>query len=730
MTHTPPRFHTGLLLTGLTAMLGLVACASAPATALITPVPRTGQVLADTTLPLGNDSLSASWSVTHGSLLPATLVDHLSGKQLAAPRELFTLVFRNGTRLPASRLKTLSFTSGTVAGIPNASCLAERLNGRRVSAVLETADGALRVQWQALLREGTTYIRQKVAITPLKGDADLARVTLVDQDLPGADVIGQVPGSPVVAGTFFTGFEHPMSTSRVEMPLAKTIPLPVSKGSAECEDDPLPVDAIPLTAEPAKTHATCWLELALPLKEGKTFACSSVAGVTAEGQLRRGFLAYTEHERAHPYRTFLHYNSWYDIGYFTPYNEADCLGVINAFADELGAKRGVKMDSFLFDDGWDDVNKGGEWAFHKGFPNGFTKVKEAAAKVGAQPGMWLSPWGGYGPPRVARRKSGEAAGYEIAKGDDYAAAKTDKEREYNQLFALSGPKYYESFHKACLNMVTQYGVNQFKLDGTGNVNSVVPGSKFGSDFEAAIALIRDLRQVKPDIYINLTTGTWPSPFWLPICDSIWRGGEDHFFRGVGSARQRWMTYRDGDTFDRIVRGGPLYPLNSLMLHGILYAKGAHNLSTDPENDFTSEVRSYFGNGTQLQEMYISHQLLTKKNWDDLAECAKWSRANASTLVDTHWVGGNPGKLEVYGWASWSPAKGILTLRNPNEKEQTFTVDLNKAFELPAGAATRYILKSPFKQRAVNELEGTLDAGKPVKITLRPFEVLVFEAMPE
>jgi hypothetical protein len=32
-----------------------------------------------------------------------------------------------------------------------------------------------------------------------------------------------------------------------------------------------------------------------------------------------------------------------------------------------------------------------------------------------------------------------------------------------------------------MDMIHKYGVNQFKLDGTGNVNSVVPGSSFDSD---------------------------------------------------------------------------------------------------------------------------------------------------------------------------------------------------------------------------------------------------------
>ena len=73
----------------------------------------------------------------------------------------------------------------------------------------------------------------------------------------------------------------------------------------------------------------------------------------------------------------------------------------------------------------------------------------------------------------------------------------------------------------------------------------------------------------------------------------------------------------------------------------------------------------------------------------LAEAAKWSRANAEVLVDTHWVGGDPRWLEVYGWAAWTPEKAILTLRNPSDKAQDFQLDAAQAFELPAGAARRF-----------------------------------------
>jgi len=44
-------------------------------------------------------------------------------------------------------------------------------------------------------------------------------------------------------------------------------------------------------------------------------------------------------------------------------------------------------------------------------------------------------------------------------------------------------RYYPLFHDATTKMVTQYGVNQFKLDGTGNADQVVKAC-LSSDFDA------------------------------------------------------------------------------------------------------------------------------------------------------------------------------------------------------------------------------------------------------
>ena len=635
------------------------------------------------TITLSNHAISATWLVRGGSLRWQSLTNHFTGATLALDGSVFELVPKEGPVLRSSDLKMVGapvLREISDSRATSSSRAADRLPGRELRAELEDPVGNIQVTWKAILREDANYVRQEVTIRAAHQPLALAQVGLIDILVPGAAVSGQVKGSPVVAGTlsaqtWFLGFEHPLSECRVRA-----------------------------------DRASCWLARELPLQVGQSVTYSSVIGVTHAGQLRRDFLHYLELERAHPYRTFLHYNSWYDLGYFDRYNEQSAVAVVQSFGEELTRKRGVKLDSFLYDDGWDDPTT--LWKFNPGFPNGMTKVAETAASYGAAPGIWLSPWGGYDKPKEQRLASASAQGFETNEGG----------------LALSGPNYYRYFRDTCLDMISKYGVNQFKFDGTGNANEVIKGSAFDSDFDAAIHLIGELRAKKPDLYVNLTTGTYPSPFWLLYADSIWRGGDDHSFAGVGTDRQRWITFRDSQIYRWVVEDGPLFPMNSLMLHGLIFARYAERLGSDPHHDFPDEVHSYFGTGTQLQEMYITPSLISSDDWDVLAEAARWSRDNAQTLKDSHWIGGDPARLEVYGWASWSPEKAIVTLRNPSDQPQDFSASLTTLLELPAGSARVYSARSPWRSdRATPSL--TIPANEQHTFRLQAFQVLTLELAP-
>jgi hypothetical protein len=628
---------------------------------------------------LHNSRIGAEWKIVAGGHLTSLQIREEQPQSSANPSLLlddpFSIELKEVGVLRASDLVISG--PGIVEQLtpnPSASRLSDRLPGVTVHYPLTDPAGQFHADWALTLRQGSGYIRQILTITASAKPLPLSGLMMIDVHSPGIAVSGTVKGSPLTTGNFYLGFESPLSDSSVVG----------DRGVSE-------------------------LQSGVPIGAGQSVQFSSVVGIADSGQMRRSFLTYLERERAHPYRTFLHYNSWFDIGFFNPYTQQEALNRIHAFGEKLNKKRGVTLDSFLFDDGWDDTNN--LWKIRPDFKGGFEPLTKAAAEYGTAPGVWLSPWGGYGPAKQARVATAKRDGYEIVDGG----------------MALSGPRYYALFHDAVTGMVSKYGVNQFKFDGTGNADQVVKGSAFSSDFDAAIHLIGDLRQLKPDLYINLTTGTWPSPFWLFYADSIWRGGDDTEFAGVGTDRERWITYRDGDTYDEIVKAGRLYPLNSLMLHGIVFAQKAPHLSTDPGGDFANEVHSYFGTGTQLQEMYITPSLLSEADWNVLAETAKWSRRNAATLVDTHWIGGDPRWLQVYGWAAWSPQKAILTLRNPSALPQDITVDIAQAFELPAGAAQTYSAHSPWSaDTAQSAIE--LESGKPYAFHLAPFQVLTLEAI--
>lgn len=510
------------------------------------------------------------------------------------------------------------------------------------------------------------------------GSADLPLKRIVVADVPAppdARVAGECAGSPVVAGAVFLGVEHPFAENTV-----------------------------------VNGRVRCALPIMLPLRPGEKAVASLVCGHAAEpSQLRRAFADYLERERPRPYAPFLLHNTWYNLGYSNPYSEKDELRLIDTLGRELVERRGVKIDGFVLDDGWDDTRT--LWRFHAGWPDGLKNMRAAAAHWGAVPGIWMSPWGGYNRPKQERLAAAAPEGFETRDGG----------------FSLAGPRYYARFRELCVRAVQDGGVGFFKFDGIGAKATGRIDPAAGRDFDAMLRLIRELRALRPGLYVSQTVGTWPSPWWLLHVDNIWRGGEDHDFAGAGSDRQKWITYRDAQTYANVVRRAPLFPLNSLMLHGIILARHAERLATTTRADFVSDVRAYFGSGTQLQELYLSPELLTKEDWDALAAGARWARANAGVLKDVHWIGGDPARLEPYGWAAWRPGKGIVTLRNPSDSPARFAFEAGSAFELPTGAARRFRVVGAFAD-AISPV-AQVEAGKPVQITLQPYEVLVLEAFP-
>lgn len=603
---------------------------------------------------LNNDKLSLSFDDKNSAVV---VKDKLSDHKLA-PVELFFLTLPNEDVIHAADFKIKNVTQKD-----DAIHIDYEHKDFDVSVVLNVLKGKYASIDYTIKAKGKAREVAKITFFPTKGQSQAPYVD------------GAINSSPIIADSFFILPEKPIVNTYAY-----------------------------------ETTTNLNVELKTPIETDAPVTFTTYFGTFEENnQLRRSFNQFINAMRPRPYQQYLHYNSWMDIGFFTTYTEQEVLDRMDTYADELIKKRGVQLDGFLLDDGWDD--RTGKWLFGPAFSKGFGVVKEKADRLNTSVGLWLSPWGGYNKPRDIRVSHAKENGFETVDGK----------------FALSGPNYFRNFNEQIIKLIKNEHITSFKLDGMGNANSHIKGSQFASDFDASIELIKNMREANKDLFINLTTGTNASPSWLFYADSIWRQGDDINVFGKGSPAQQWMTYRDAETYRSIVRKGPLFPINSLMYHGIVSAENAYfgleKVQTD--QDFADQVWSYFATGTQLQELYITPSMLNSNKWDTLADAAKWSRENSDVLVDTHWIGGDPTALAVYGWASWSKDKAIFGLRNPSDKEQSYYLDLTKDFEIPSGEATRFTLKTVYGTNA----SLAKDYSKPVIITLKPLETLVIEATP-
>eukprot|EP00054_Salpingoeca_dolichothecata_P025518 m.179273 g.179273 ORF g.179273 m.179273 type:complete len:755 (+) comp25384_c0_seq1:181-2445(+) len=533
-----------------------------------------------------------------------------------------------------------------------------------VQATCKLQGSRLEFDWEATLQPDYQHMIQKLTVvSPIQTTIRSITMFQLSGFKKKAKIHGNVAGSPVV-------FEEDSMYLSVQHPLARAV---VPDGNS--------------LSDPKIIKAFLPLE-DLPLLPNQPLEVSFVLGVYEANTLRRSFQHYVERERAMPSRPCFHYNSWYHLRRSEEATEANMAmteenvqHVIDVFVEELSTKRGVNLSSFLLDDGWDDTSS--LWQFNKYFPNGFRKMANYAEKnAKAGLGVWMSPWGGYAAARNNRLRHGKAQGFETnAHG-----------------FTLAGPKYFERFLGVCRTMIRDHGVNLFKFDGIGGgiyADGAPPG--FTQDIMKLLELTRELRRILRNVYINLTIGTWPSPFWLMYADSIWRGSIDVGWEGDDSLsrRQQWINFRDGVIYRRAVVRGPLFPLNSLMLHGVVVAKIDMAQPLNPANsppeevnnddwDIACEAWTFFATGAHLQEMYINPDLMNSRRWDIVADAARWGQSSAHILRDSHWVGKSV-EEGVYGFAAFNDTtfEATLCLRNPKATLQVFEVSLVHHFDIPS-----------------------------------------------
>ena len=475
------------------------------------------------------------------------------------------------------------------------------------------------------------------------------------------------------------------------------------------------------------------------LAAGNEWNISAVVGIVAPGQARRSFLAYSERERAVPWRAVPAYISWYEVNidrnnaapgreHIDNMTEEECLPILREWKTQLFDKYGVAPYAFVWDDGWDTY---GEWQFHSGFPQGFTNMDEIGRSMGAGQGAWLGPVGGYG----------TSGGY---RKNYWNSTKTGG-------MQLSNPLYYDVFVNAVTGLLRDkgYDFRFFKFDGiSAQFSSVGPdaGATGNENAEAIIMAEQVLRGIKEDVFLNTTVGTWASPFWFHFTDAVWRQEKDYGEIGNNrNDRENWITYRDRLVYQNFVQNSPICPINTLMTHGFIFTNYSEPASTNRDWDaVVRELRCAFVCGSGMVELYNDYELTNNlvnphtgekgALWGEIANCMAWQLKNADVLPDAHWVGGNPwtgAKAEVYGWASWNGEKATLALRNGANDAQTYKFTLREALDIPAYINTTVTFSKSFADQVA--LTGfaedeAIDIDTELTVTLPGSSLYVFDGI--
>lgn len=643
---------------------------------------------------LQNDLLKAHFVAKNNHLF----FDGCEQLGLLPGAELFSILLADGREVPASSMNLKSVEELNLTPAEGAAKGSLKLNGKAIEAHFTFED--LSIVWRAVLRDGSHYLRTEMDINANKDVAMRGIIAMkysfnnkFSKQLP--HVVGNTRGAVIANDKIFAGLETPMGINTVAS--APTVETSVLQG--------------------------LWSRQTT-LQAGKTWNVGAVVGLIAKDQARRSFLAYSERERAVPWRATPVYISWYELNidrnnsedYSENMTINQCVDVIKHWNKDFFKKYKKNVKTFVFDDGWDQY---GLWTFNKNFPNGFKEIDKEARKMGSGIGAWLGPVGGYGQSGTYRRN------YWKDKGG----------------MQLSNPAYYKTFLDACTNMINSYDFRFFKFDGiSAQASAIGPdaGARGDENAEAIINIEREVRKIKPDIFLNTTVGTWASPFWFQFTDAVWRQVADYNVIGnQGSDRERWITYRDHLVYQNFVQNSPLCPINTLMTHGFILSKwGAVSKDMDYEG-IVRELRCAFACGSGMVELYNDYELMNKINkgalWKDLAECIDWQEANADVLPDIHWVGGHPWdgkKANIYGWAAWNGKKAVFTLRNPAAYEQTIKLTLRKALDIPAYVKTTITLNDGFSQGVLGGLKVNepIDIDKELTLTLPKSSVFVYNGV--
>jgi len=450
---------------------------------------------------------------------------------------------------------------------------------------------------------------------------------------------------------------------------------------------------------------------------GRFVSKVAVVGVAPAGQAARQFRAYIDRGRNRPRQPEVQvdYNTWTTLMSAT---EANSLELIHQFKQNLFEPYGVSFDSFTLDDGWDEKNS--LWELRtSGFPHGFKPLLDRLHPMGTQLGLWLSPSSGY-----------EHAAWGGKQG--YLQNAT-----FNWFLCQSDPQYRREMCRVVPDLIRQNDLGFFKMDGfCASCDTNQHPQHLEGDYareanvDAFIELITAMRQAKPNVYLDPTSGMWLSPWWLWYVDSVYCDTYDGTPPAVVPSPNGFdgaTTSRDALLRRRLTRN-PGFDPAAIETLGVYLDP---TLATEPQTFFDNwqdNAMMVAGRGNRLLTFYMNPAQFPDppRDWAFLAGMIQWARHHGGTLAHTEMVLGDPYRREPYGYAHFLGRRGILTLRNPFIQPRKARIKLDEAVGWTASEAGTgaYAVSLVYPYRMT--LPKNLWFGDTLEWELQPYQTLLLQ----
>jgi hypothetical protein len=450
-----------------------------------------------------------------------------------------------------------------------------------------------------------------------------------------------------------------------------------------------------------------------------------VEGVTPDPYVKLWFFKYLDKVRVAPLRPYSLYNTWYDLRspeypHWSPDNvmsEATAMKMVDLLRRNMIEKNNIKLDAFVLDDGWDVYQS--DWVLRREqWPHGLKPLADELKRTHTNLGMWFGPTGGYSfhNLRIGWMKE---HGYEVV----------------DNMMCVAGKNYSVLLKKRVTDFVENDGVGYYKWDGIQfSCSEPDHGHPIGvysrrAVLQSVAAMCTAVREKNPDIFLNITSGTWMSPWWVKYANTIWMQGADYGFADVPSisSRDASITYRDFVLYEDWKLKGLWFPIANLMTHGIIKGKNESvGTTVEPLDKFTDDVLLYVARGVSMYELYISPDILSDGEWTSISRSLAWARDRFPILMNTELVGGNPMKGEAYGYTHFKGNRGIIAARNPVMEASRLKVDLTPSQGLDPKASSM-VLERVYPTRWISPR--LCKAGETVTLPLDGYEMAVYELYP-